>query len=297
VGAALGDHPWSDALRGAGHLGELHLQGLRDAASMQLGMVWGIVTTPVRLVTRTIPAFATAVSERMQGRDRGWDVVFTGTMVEADLLGTYAVARPTGLVDRANFALERRLFGSLEAGAPPEFLPPGITGQWRNWSMPLGTSSCDQALSWSGVQRYGLWGPNRPLEEIPGPLLPDSSLQTLPAEGLSDLPLGSPGDRQTVLLWTADERGVNFIPEQTLWPTSRGYVTHTNVSTSAYAGGEAWRTGPNSMLVTSSSGAYGASLRTLTPAQLAEGASRFDAVIDFLQDLGLDVSSLPFGQR
>jgi hypothetical protein len=218
-------------------------------------------------------------------------------MVEADLLGSYYVARPTGLIDRANLAIERRLFGSLDAQVPPELLSPAVTGQWRNWEIPPGTATYEQALSWSGVRAYGLWGPNRLLDEIPGPMLPESSLQTLPADDLGRLPRGSPGDRGTVLLWTADDRGINIIPEQTEWATSRGVVSHTNISESAYAGGEAWRTGPDSLVVTSASGAYGANLRTLSPAQYAQGASRFDAVIDFLRSLDLDVTALPFGHQ
>jgi hypothetical protein len=145
AGMALRDRRWGDALGGLGHLAELHFQSLRDSVSMQWGMVWGFVTTPLRLVTRSAPAFVTAVSERMRGRDRGWDVLFTGTMLEADVLGSYYVAQPTGLVDRANLAVDRHLFGSLETGVPSEFLPPSLTGQWRNWALPSGVTTLDQA--------------------------------------------------------------------------------------------------------------------------------------------------------
>jgi hypothetical protein len=109
--------------------------------------------------------------------------------------------------------------------------------------------------------------------------------------------------RPPPILWTADDRGVNFVPEQTSWPTSRPsrlnpdmtIVSHTNLSGGAYAGGEAWRTGPNQLTTTSASGAYGYNWQK--PATWAAGATRFEAVVRFLRDLGFDVTSLPFGTR
>jgi hypothetical protein len=224
-------------------------------------------------------------------------------MVEADLLGSYYLAQPTGLVERANLALERRVFGSLEAGAPNELLPAGVTGQWRDWTLPQGITTAEQAVGWQSVVRQGIWGPLRELDPVPGPMTTDDILITLPAQQVSDLPLGAYGDRSQVLLWTADERGVNFIPEQTAWPTSRvstvdpsrTILSHTNISRGAYAGGEAWRTGPNELTITSASGAYGYSWQN--PGTWVEGAARFEAVVDFLEDLGIDVVRMPFGAR
>jgi hypothetical protein len=134
-------------------------------------------------------------------------------------------------------------------------------------------------------------------------MLPEELLTILPSDDFNRLPLGTPGDRQTVLLWTADERGINFVPEQTSWPTSRpsalspdiNIVSHTNLSDGAYAGGEAWRTAPNQMTITSASGAYGHSWQN--PGTWADGAMRYEAVVQFLRDLGLDITSLPFGTR
>ena len=136
-------------------------------------------------------------------------------------------------------------------------------------------------------------------------MLPADRVVTVPADDLNSLPLGTRGDGQTVLLWTADDRGVNFVPEQTSWPTSRvstlnpdtTIVSHTNLSRGAYAGGEAWRTGPDELTISSASGAYGSNPRTLTAELLEEGGARYEAVARFLADLGLDGTALPFGTR
>lgn len=60
-------------------------------------------------MTETLPNFIRAISERMQGKDRTWDVIFTGVMLEADIAGTYAIARPTGIAERINAELGRRI--------------------------------------------------------------------------------------------------------------------------------------------------------------------------------------------
>jgi len=274
-----------------------------------IGIVaWGVITTPYRLVTQSIPNFARAVSERQQGGDRTWDVLFTGAMLEGDIAGTYAIARPTGIVDRINASLEQRIFGSPNWGMavelPAEFQPPGVTGQWQNWDLPSGVTTLEQAYGWQAISRIGQWAPNRALDAIPGPMLPAEQIVTVPAEDLNSLPLGSQGDGQTVLLWTADNRGVNFVPEQTSWPTSRTSrlnpdmttVSHTNLSRGAYSGGEAWRTAEGQLTITPASGAYGYN-RDLPASLLAEGGVRYNAVVEFLRSLGLDVTAVPFGPR
>lgn len=96
----------------------------------------------------------------------------------------------------------------------------------------------------------------------------------------------------------------HFVPEQTSWPTSwpsmvnphTAVVSHSKLSSSAYAGGEAWRTGPNQLTITSASGAFGYN-RDLPASLLAQGGVRYNAVVDFLRCLGLDITAVPFGPR
>ena len=110
---AVADRRWDDVARAADGwrtAGEEVRNATLVSTLQALGIVaWGAVTTPYRLVTQSVPNFARAVSERLEGEDRAWDVIFSGVMLEADIAGTYAMARPTGLVDRANTALENRL--------------------------------------------------------------------------------------------------------------------------------------------------------------------------------------------
>jgi hypothetical protein len=303
---ALQDHRWDDAGRGAVALAQESWE-LTKASFKAAGLtLWGIATTPVRIFTHDIPEFAKAISERQQGKDRAWDVLFTGTMLGGDLAGTYALAKPTGIVNRINLALERRLFGSLDLTVPTEFLPPGVTGQWQNWSLPDGVAQADQAISWQAMARYGLYGPNRELPTPPGRMLSieDGGLLTLPQGDLNSLPIGEPtnpaegfpGDPNTRLLWTADERGVNFALEMQPWDSGRGIPTHTNVSQQAYAAGEAWRTGPDQLTVSAASRAYGFNDK-LGVEMFAEAAVRYESAINFLRSLGIDVKALPFGLR
>jgi hypothetical protein len=93
---------WESAGEGAGELVEMHVEGAERGLKLWAGMVWGLVTTPVRLVIHDIPEFAGAVSERLQGQDRGWDVVFTAAMLSADVSGTYGMAKITGVADAIN---------------------------------------------------------------------------------------------------------------------------------------------------------------------------------------------------
>lgn len=127
---------------------------------------------------------------------------------------------------------------------------------------------------------------------------------TLPEGHLNSLPIGEPtnpsagfgGDPDTRLLWTADQRGVNFAVEMQAWDSGRGIPTHTNISQQAYAGGEAWRTGPNHITISAASRAFGFN-RELPSSVLAEAAARYDATVQFLRSIGLEVTAIPFGQR
>jgi hypothetical protein len=68
---------------------------------------------------------------------------------------------------------------------------------------------------------------------------------------------GSHPDRASMYLYTIDHRGVNLIREQTPFPTSRGCVVHTNVSTEAHIGGEAWFESDTSVWINRKSGRFG----------------------------------------
>jgi hypothetical protein len=118
---------------------------------------------------------------------------------------------------------------------------------------------------------------------------------------INSLPIGARGDKATKLLWTIDDEGANFILEQqTLpggqpWGSGRGIPSHTNLGNGAYAGGEAWRIGPNKLLVSAASRAYGHNLGRSE--QVPEARARFEAAIQFLRDQGLEVEVIPFGER
>jgi hypothetical protein len=71
--------------------------------ALAIGMTaWGIVTTPIRIFAQDIPEFYKAGKERMQGKDRFWDVLFTSTNLMGDLGAIYGVAKPLGLVGLIN---------------------------------------------------------------------------------------------------------------------------------------------------------------------------------------------------
>ena len=158
------------------------------------------------------------------------------------------------------------------------------------------------------------WGPNRALDDPPGDMItpqnaPPNTRVTLSgpqdANLLNNLPSGRPsdpttgdwGDQSTKLLWTIDDQGVHLVVEETPWPSSgRGIPSHTSLSQQAYAGGEAWRTGPNELRVSAASRAFGSN-KVLSPDKLAEAEARYEAAIQYMRNLGLEVTALPFGQR
>ena len=127
-------------------------------------------------------------------------------------------------------------------------------------------------------------------------ILPQGDLNSLPIGASTNSAEGFPGDPNTRLLWTADERGVNFALEMQPWDSGRGIPTHTNVSQQAYAAGEAWRTGPDQLTVTAASRAYGFNDK-LGVEIFAEAAARYESAMNFLRSLGIDVKALPFGLR
>jgi hypothetical protein len=132
--------------------------------------------------------------------------------------------------------------------------------------------------------------PARPLLANEGvPLTPAQGLQSR-TEGLfTNVTHGTHGDAQSKYLWTIDHRGVNAAPEMTPFPTPRGNIVHTNLSSEASIGGEAWFGPNNSVTINAGSGRFGDGAG-ITPGQ-------WDAASQYWRNLGYDVTPIPFGQR
>lgn len=90
-------------------------------------------------------------------------------------------------------------------------------------------------------------------------------------------------------LWTIDQRGVNTALESTPFPTPRGNIVHTNLSSSASIGGEAWFETQTKVTINAGSGRFGDNAG-ITP-------TNWDAAVAFWEDLGYEVVAVPFGSR
>ena len=140
---------------------------------------------------------------------------------------------------------------------------------------------------------HGL-GPLRPPAR---PLLANEGVPLTPAQGLqsrtqglfTDVTHGTHGDASSKYLWTIDHRGVNIAQETTPFPTPRGNIVHTNLSSEASIGGEAWFGPNNSVTINAGSGRFGDGAG-ITPGQ-------WDAASQYWRNLGYDVTPVPFGQR
>jgi hypothetical protein len=113
----------------------------------------------------------------------------------------------------------------------------------------------------AGTQNWGI-GPLRPPAFTPGAnegvLLTESfGLQSSRSELFRDVQLGEHGDRATTYLWTIDSRGINLAPEPMAFPTKRGNIVHTNLSSEAATGGEAWFGPNNTVTINANSGRFG----------------------------------------
>jgi hypothetical protein len=150
--------------------------------------------------------------------------------------------------------------------------------------------------------------PQRALDPVPGSVLtPDvEQFVTIGVHGdFNSLPLGTPGDASTKLLWTIDDKGGHFVPETMPWDSSRGIPSHTNISPdTAYFAGEAWRTGPNEITINSGSRGYGYNWQTARDLTGDEKAAyveamqaRYDRAAQFLREAGFEVKVTPLGQR
>ena len=101
MGAAMVDYTASaiydgrveDAVRGINGIieGGSVLSQVPGEVVMQMGV--GIVTTPVRIFSSDIPEFTSAITERFQGNDRTWDVLFTGANLSGDVIALYGLGK------------------------------------------------------------------------------------------------------------------------------------------------------------------------------------------------------------
>ena len=96
---------------------------------------------------------------------------------------------------------------------------------------------------------------------------------------------GTVNDAAKKYLWTIDERGINIALEQTPANTGRGFITHTNISSEAYAGGEAWFTGKNSVYINPKSARFGGKSMT---------SEQWGAAKDAWEKLGYKVEAMEF---
>jgi hypothetical protein len=100
----------------------------------------------------------------------------------------------------------------------------------------------------------------------------------------------------TKLLWTIDDAGAHFALEQQVWDSSRGIVSHFNISQQAFFGGEAWRTGTNKLTINAASRAFGYN-RDFPADLFAEAATRYQAAMRYFHQYGLEVTAVAWGKR
>lgn len=135
-----------------------------------------------------------------------------------------------------------------------------------------------------------LSGPARELLENEGVLIDEThGLQSRTTGRFEGVICGEYGDREGKYLWTIDQRGINLARDLTPFPTPRGHVVHSNLSSTASLGGEAWFTSEDSVTINARSGRFGAST----------GMSRaeWDATIRFWESLGYNVNAIPGQDR
>jgi RHS repeat-associated protein len=133
----------------------------------------------------------------------------------------------------------------------------------------------------------------RPILENEGLLMEGTpaanALQSRIEGPFRNVQLGQHGEGATKYLYTVDERGVNLVRELTPFPTPRGNVVHSNISSEASIGGEAWFGPNNSVTINAGSGRFGD----------AAGISQqqWEATVRLWESLGYKVNAVPFGKR
>ncbi|MFC5373275.1 LysM peptidoglycan-binding domain-containing protein [Brevundimonas faecalis] len=148
----------------------------------------------------------------------------------------------------------------------------------------------------STAEQLSNWGTG-PLRNSARPLLTNEGVLIDASHGLQSrtsglfdsVTLGKHGNAETKYLYTIDDRGVNLALESTPFPTPRGNIVHTNISSKASIGGEAWFGPNNSVTINAGSGRFG------------DGAgvnqSQWNATVKLWESLGYKVNPIPFGNR
>lgn len=114
-------------------------------------------------------------------------------------------------------------------------------------------------------------------------------LQSSKAGVFNNVKMGTHGDPNTRYLWTVDERGINIAWEKTPFPTDRGNIVHTNVSSEASMAGEAWFGPNNTVTINADSGRFG--YQSGAPKQ------NWDAAVRYWERLGYKVNVIPYGEK
>ncbi|SMC54258.1 hypothetical protein [Pedobacter nyackensis] len=116
-------------------------------------------------------------------------------------------------------------------------------------------------------------------------------LQTLRFSKFLNPILGTHRDGPTTYLWTIDQRGLNIALESTYMPTDRGNIVHSNLSSKAYIGGEAWFTSESKVIINAGSGRFGYG---------TDGKASYEQwnlAIAYWHNLGYEVESIKFNKR
>jgi hypothetical protein len=115
-------------------------------------------------------------------------------------------------------------------------------------------------------------------------------IQSRKSSRFKDLKYGSYPDAKAKYLWTIDARGVNVALERSgNYKMTAGEIKHTNISSKASIGGEAWFKNERTVVINSGSGRFGDGL----------GITRkqWDAAAGYWKQLGYNVEPRPFNTR
>ena len=155
-----------------------------------------------------------------------------------------------------------------------------------------GAGSAEQTIGPRAIpsELTELRSPRRPLLEHEGDLITGAQrLQSRVTGTFESVVQGVHPQPANKYLWTIDQRGINLASESTLWPTPRGNIVHTNLSSKASIAGEAWFGPGNEVTINAGSGRFG----------FGSGASeaQWNAAVKLWEGLGYKVKAIPFSQR
>jgi len=189
---------------------------------------------------------------------------------------------PAGIIDYGN--------GVIDVFSPSGPTTQITAGASYNPSMVTTNLAIANSALWPHWGTGALRSPARAILTNEGVLIDAShGLQSRTSGMFSDVILGKHGDAATKYLYTVDQRGVNIILEQTPFPTPRGNVVHTNISSTASIGGEVWFGPNNTVIINAGSGRFG-DAAGITKLQ-------WEATIKLWESLGYKVYVVPFGER